>query len=143
MTCMRWIPVLMLMASCSRLAPEQAAEPELEPLAVTRWTGKTELFAEYPPLVLGQTSRFAIHLTRLDSFKALITVRVEVHLSGGSNPAEIFTTDSPSRRSSRSPASFGQPQEVESPCARQQTARPRSCPASSFAFQSRVAAPGR
>ena len=67
----RWVPLLMLVASCSRPGPEPAADPELQPLAVTQWTGKTELFAEYPPLVVGQTSRFAIHLTRLDSFKAL------------------------------------------------------------------------
>jgi membrane fusion protein, heavy metal efflux system len=97
MKSMRWIPLLMLVASCSRPAPEPAAQPELEPLAATRWTGKTELFAEYPPLVVGRTSRFAIHLTRLDSFKALTAGRVEVHLSGMSGPAEVFTVDAPSR----------------------------------------------
>ena len=47
---------------------------------MTRWTDKTELFAEYPPLVVGGTSRFAIHLTRLDSFKALTEGHVEVRL---------------------------------------------------------------
>lgn len=97
MTSMRWIPLLLLVASCSRPAPEPVAEPELEPLAVTQWTGKTELFAEYAPLVVGQTSRFAIHLTRLDTLKALTAGRVEVHLRGGSGPAEVFTVESPSR----------------------------------------------
>jgi len=87
-----------LTASCSRPAPEPVgALPELEPLAVTEWTDKTELFAEYPPLVVGQTSRFAIHLTRLDSFKALTAGRVEVHLTGGGGPAEVFSADAPSR----------------------------------------------
>ena len=47
--------------------PRPAAAPEEpEALSVTRWTEKTELFAEYPPLAVGSTSRFAIHLTRLD-----------------------------------------------------------------------------
>ncbi len=97
MTSMRWIPMLLLMASCSRPAPESVVEPEIEPLAATRWTATTELFAEYPPLVVGQTSRFAIHLTRLDSFKALTAGRVEVHLSGGAGSDEVFSADAPSR----------------------------------------------
>ena len=54
---------------------------------MTRWTDKTELFAEYPPLVVGETSRFAIHLTRLDPFKAVTEGTVEVRLRGGSASA--------------------------------------------------------
>ncbi len=92
-----WIVLLLFTASCSRPAPEPAAEPEVEPLAVTQWTTKTELFAEYPRLVVGQTSRFAIHLTRLDSYKALMAGRVEVRLTGGTGPAEVFSADAPSR----------------------------------------------
>ena len=99
MKVMRVIPLLLLapLASCGRPAPEPAGAPEPEALAVTRWTDKTELFAEYAPLVAGQTSRFAIHLTRLDSFKPLTAGRVEVRLSGGSGPAEVFAADAPSR----------------------------------------------
>ena len=98
MTSTRWIALLLLTASCSRPAPAPAAaEPEVEPLAVTQWTAKTELFAEYPPLVAGQTSRFAIHLTRLDTYKALTAGRVEVHLRGGSGAEEVFSADAPSR----------------------------------------------
>jgi RND family efflux transporter MFP subunit len=94
---MRCIPALLLMASCNRPVPEPVVEPKIEPLAVTHWTAKTELFAEYPSLVVGQTSRFAIHLTRLDTYKALTAGRVEVHLSGSSGPAEVFSADGPSR----------------------------------------------
>jgi cobalt-zinc-cadmium efflux system membrane fusion protein len=97
MKAMGWMPLLVLLVSCSRPAPEPAAEPEIEPVAVTRWTTKTELFAEYPPLIVGQTARFAIHLTRLDSYKALTAGRVEVHLTGGTGPAEVFGVDAPSR----------------------------------------------
>jgi membrane fusion protein, heavy metal efflux system len=71
-----------------------AEEPEA--LSVTRWTRATELFAEYPALVVGQTSRFAIHLTRLDTFKALTEGHVEVHLRGGGQ-SETFRVDAPSR----------------------------------------------
>lgn len=93
----RWMVLLLFTASCSRPAPEPVAEPEVEPLAVTQWTAKTELFAEYPPLVVGQTSRFAIHLTRLDTYKALTAGRVEVRLGGGSGADEVFAVDGPSR----------------------------------------------
>src|SRR6188508_174812 len=52
---------------------KQAAAPEHETptLDVTSWTDKTELFMEYPPLVTGQSARFAVHLTTLHDFKAL------------------------------------------------------------------------
>ena len=82
---------------CSRSAVPAAAPEEPDPLSVTRWTDKTELFAEYPPLVVGGTSRFAIHLTRLDSFKALTEGNVEVRLQGGSGQPEVFRVDAPSR----------------------------------------------
>ena len=83
--------------SCSRSAVPAAAPEEPDPLSVTRWTDKTELFAEYPPLVVGGTSRFAIHLTRLDSFKALTEGNVEVRLQGGAGQPEVFRVDAPSR----------------------------------------------
>ncbi|MGE0703880.1 MAG: efflux RND transporter periplasmic adaptor subunit [Vicinamibacterales bacterium] len=90
---------LVLMAGCNQTTAPEALATEEEPptISVTRWTEATELFAEYPPLALGQTSRFAIHLTRLDTFKAVTEGRVEVHLQGGSQPPEVFTVDGPSR----------------------------------------------
>lgn len=90
---------LVLATACGGRTPEQpaASADGPEPLSVTQWTGRTELFAEYPPLVAGQTSRFAIHLTRLDTFKALTAGRVEVRLTGGGGPDEVFMTAAPSR----------------------------------------------
>ena len=73
------------------------ADAELDPFDVTRWTDKTELFAEYPPLVVGQTSRFAIHLTDLRTFKAVTSGQVEVQLQGGGAAPESFRVDGPSR----------------------------------------------
>ncbi len=85
-----------LAAACGRPPEPTAAPGDRETLRVTRWTDKTELFAEYPPLAVGETSRFAIHLTRLDTFKPLSEGTVEVHLRGGPGP-EIFPVDAPSR----------------------------------------------
>ena len=95
--CYAVLVVTLLVSGCSRSTapPPEADEPDV--LSVTHWTDQTELFAEYPPLAVGETSRFAIHLTRLDSFKALTEGRVEVHLRGGTAPAEIFPVDAPSR----------------------------------------------
>lgn len=85
---------------CVACGGPDAATPEgqaLEPLSVTRWTDKTELFAEYPPLVVGETSRFAIHLTELQNFKAVTGGQVEVRVQGGSETPETFRVDAPSR----------------------------------------------
>ena len=50
-------------------------------LDVTSWTDKTELFMEHPPLVAGQTVRFAVHLTRLADFSALNAGRPRIELT--------------------------------------------------------------
>ena len=89
--------IAMLAAGCSRAAAPEPAPKESKALSVTRWTEKTELFAEYPPLAVGSTSRFAIHLTRLDDFKALTEGNVEVRLEDGSAQPEVFRVDAPSR----------------------------------------------
>ncbi len=89
--------IAVLSAACNRSPSPQAAPQEPEALSVTRWTDKTELFAEYPPLAAGSTSRFAIHLTRLDTFKPLTEGNVEVRLEGGGGQPEIFRVDAPSR----------------------------------------------
>jgi membrane fusion protein, heavy metal efflux system len=65
------------------------AETELPSLDVTSWTERTELFMEYPPLVAGQTVRFAVHLTRLDDFSALNAGRPGIQLSPEAGGAPV------------------------------------------------------
>ncbi len=86
-----------LMAGCRRDAAPAPADDDPEPLSVTRWTEKTELFAEYPSLVAGQTSRFAIHLTTLEPFKAVTDGTMEVQLRGADGRVETFAAKGPSR----------------------------------------------
>lgn len=58
----------------------------LEPLAYTLYTEKTELFVEFKPLIVGQTSKFASHLTVLgENFKALTDAKITVSLIVGEN----------------------------------------------------------
>ena len=55
-----------LLAGCkSRQTQEEKKEATLEPLAYTLYTDKSELFVEFKPLVVGEESRFAAHLTLL------------------------------------------------------------------------------
>jgi RND family efflux transporter MFP subunit len=83
--------------ACRADEPPAAEQLEAEPLSVTQWTGTSELFAEYPPLVVGETSRFAIHLTDMSTFKAVTSGQVEVRLEGGGAAPETFRVDAPSR----------------------------------------------
>jgi RND family efflux transporter MFP subunit len=89
--------IVLTLAACGSAEPDVVRREELEPIAVTRWTDISELFAEYPPLVAGETSRFAIHLTRLDRFAPLLEGRVEVVLRTPSGQSESFDVTGPSR----------------------------------------------
>ena len=67
-------------------------------LDVTHWTDKTELFVEYPALVAGQTTLFAVHLTRLNDFMPVAAgqVKVEFVPDSGGQPT-VLATPQPSR----------------------------------------------
>jgi RND family efflux transporter MFP subunit len=88
--------VLVVLLSCALLGgcnrqTEPEAEAEIPTLDVTSWTDKSELFMENPPLVAGQTVRFAVHLTRLSDFSALTTgrARIEMTPSGGGSTVTL------------------------------------------------------
>lgn len=79
------------------------SEPEAEELpavAVTNWSERTELFMEYPPLVEGESARFAIHLTDTSNFEPIREGRVVVRFQG--ETIERFEANGPS-----SPGIFG------------------------------------
>lgn len=84
---------------CQKQEPvaQKVTEPEPHPESYTNWTTNTELFAEYPPLVVGRTSRFAVHFTRLDTFKPVAKGKVEIRLASADGKVESFSTDGPSR----------------------------------------------
>ena len=94
-----WTALLLaiVLSACGGEEPAATEEPEIDPLTVTQWTARSELFAEYPPLVVGQTSRFAIHLTDISNFKPVTAGQVEVRLEGGGAAPETFRVDAPSR----------------------------------------------
>jgi RND family efflux transporter MFP subunit len=82
--------------ACARPPAPAATEPAS--LNVTNWTDKTELYMEYPPLAAGQTVLFAVHLTRMDDFKALNAGRPSIEFTpeAGGSPV-ILRGSEPSR----------------------------------------------
>jgi RND family efflux transporter MFP subunit len=59
------------------------AQDETPRVEATIWTNKTELFVEYPVLIVGETSRFAAHLTILEGHQAVSEGTVTVSLIKG------------------------------------------------------------
>lgn len=83
--------------ACAR--PRDAPKAEPATLNVTDWTAKTELYMEYPPLVAAQSARFAVHLTKLDDFKALAagTPSIEFTPERGGGAPTVLRGAAPSR----------------------------------------------
>ena len=95
------VPILVLtLTACSSKPPvteTKAATPGRVTESTTLWSSKTELFVEYPALVKGEDSRFAIHLTRLDDFKPVPAGKSEVQLTYADGSSEVFSTEKPSK----------------------------------------------
>lgn len=70
-------------------------EPQLEGAGViTKWTDKSELFMEYPELIVGEEATFAVHLTRLSDFKPISDSEVEfVFSSERGNEGSLTETE--------------------------------------------------
>ncbi|HKL50112.1 MAG TPA: HlyD family efflux transporter periplasmic adaptor subunit [Wenzhouxiangellaceae bacterium] len=78
-------------------------EPEHDPAAeaatevVTDYTAASELFVEFPPLVVDRGSRFAAHVTRLADFAPVRSGRMDVVLLRDGQTAARFRVDAPAR----------------------------------------------
>ena len=88
------VSLVWLVSGCARQAERVAVEEELPAIAVTQWSERTEIFMEYPPLVAGETARFAVHLTDLAAFQPVRIGRVVITLDG--TPRQEFVTEGPS-----------------------------------------------
>lgn len=75
-----------------------------ESLVYTNYTGQTELFVEFPPLVAGQASTFAAHLTRLSDYEPLRSGVLDVILSQSGNTVARFRVREPARTGIFTPA---------------------------------------
>lgn len=76
---------LMLLASCQlgdADLPQDQTDHAPEPISITQWTTKTELFVEFAPLEVGKETPFAVHLTDLGTFQAVSKGLVVATLKG-------------------------------------------------------------
>ena len=90
---MKYILIVLafLMMSCNNKAEEAHAHnpdgthagEEIPRLSHTIWTDKTELFVEFPALIVGNASRFAAHFTVLDKHQPVRKGSVTVSLIKG------------------------------------------------------------
>lgn len=62
----------------------------------TIWTSTTELFMEYPALVVGQEVRFAVHLTWLSDFKAVTEGQLSLDFTSTDGSQRTTALDKPS-----------------------------------------------
>lgn len=77
--------------------PEHADAEEAAAEVVTNYTDTSELFVEFPPLVVGRGSRFAAHVTRLADFEPVRSGRMDVILRRAGQTAARFRVDEPAR----------------------------------------------
>lgn len=95
------LTLLLVLATdgCRPPAPSTGGTPSDLPAAdVTHWTDATELFMEYPALVAGRSSLFAVHLTRLQDFTPVTAGRAVLEFTPESGaPPTRLVGPSPSR----------------------------------------------
>jgi membrane fusion protein, heavy metal efflux system len=73
-------------------------------LVYTHYSPATELFVEFPPLVAGQTSTFAVHVTRLADHEPLTSGTLDVRLSDAGRVVARFRVQAPARPGIFTPA---------------------------------------
>jgi cobalt-zinc-cadmium efflux system membrane fusion protein len=85
--------ILLLLAACNHHHPENEKGPE--PISITKWTGKTELFVEFAPLLVGKETPFAAHLTDLETFKPVSEGTLRVSFSPPQGKQIVVEAKSP------------------------------------------------
>ena len=82
--------------SCSDHTHDEE-EHHHEANSVTIWTDSTELFMEYPPLVVGKESGFAVHLSNMKNFTPITEGSLELIFTERNSGKQInFNSDAPS-----------------------------------------------
>jgi len=83
--------------SITGLKASEEGPTEPDPISITLWSDKAELFLEYPPFVAGHASIFAAHLTDLRNFRPVITGSVEIRMTTQGQPPLSFLASAPLR----------------------------------------------
>lgn len=100
LTALTALALSLWLTGCNRpaVSKAEATHDALPTLDVTHWTGATELFMEYPPLVAQHKALFAIHLTKLADFTPVTAGRARLEFTpAGGGPPTSLVGPSPSR----------------------------------------------
>ncbi|MFT6040557.1 MAG: cobalt-zinc-cadmium efflux system membrane fusion protein [Gammaproteobacteria bacterium] len=94
--------LLLLAGGCTpptnqMVAASESAEEEPEPVAITVFTEKAQLFMEYPRLVPGLSARFLAHVTVLATGAPIRTGELRLELSEGPGGARALEAAQPTR----------------------------------------------
>lgn len=95
-------PLLLLVAGCApdtnqTASAAQAEDEAPEPVAVTVFTDKVELFMEYPRLVPGLEVRFLAHVTVLATGEPVRSGQLQLELSLGTGAPRVLEAPKPER----------------------------------------------
>jgi RND family efflux transporter MFP subunit len=86
------------LAGCSPHVHSHEGEAgELPTRSITRWSSRTEVYAEHPVLVADQHAHVALHLTDLQTFKPLASGRASIELQDASGSRTVHRGGAPDR----------------------------------------------
>jgi len=91
--------MLFMLSGCNQKekAPAAAAGDKAEPVKVTAYSAKSELFMEYDQPVVGEKTGFLIHLTRLSDFKPVTEGALKLVFTPATGEPSTFTLPAPTR----------------------------------------------
>jgi membrane fusion protein, heavy metal efflux system len=73
------VAFLLILSGCSH--SQDKTDTTDDQISITKWTEKTELFVEFPALVVGKETPFAAHITDLETFKPVSDGLLRVSLT--------------------------------------------------------------
>lgn len=102
-TALKYMGILMAMlfmlSGCNHneKGPAAAADDKAEPVKVTAYSAKSELFMEYDQPVAGEKVGFLIHLTRLADFKPFTEGGLKMVFTPAAGEPVVFSLPAPTR----------------------------------------------
>ncbi|MBU1100568.1 MAG: efflux RND transporter periplasmic adaptor subunit [Bacteroidetes bacterium] len=91
------VVVLTIFAGCSHDHDTETVVHEHAGTSVTQYTDSTEIFMEYPALVVGSEAKFLIHLSDMKDFKAVDRGTLTVEFVNGKGTKLSLTENRPAR----------------------------------------------
>ncbi|MDP2301966.1 MAG: efflux RND transporter periplasmic adaptor subunit [Ignavibacteria bacterium] len=88
---------LVTLMSCSHDHEHETETHEHEAISITLWSDSTELFMEYPQLVVGHDAKFLIHLSDMKNFKAVTEGTLQIDFVNENGNKLSVTEEKPAR----------------------------------------------